>query len=115
MRYHLAARMQLHAGLDYSMSEASFDPIKMPSVSEDVLSTIEAGYYDYSMIHNYSDLSYKWMRGNVGGEYSLSDKFAITLDLDYWNLNDAQGWVYGDETGSFYVIRAGFRVMSLGY
>ncbi len=107
--------MQLHAGLDYSMSESAFDPIHMPSVSSEVLETIEAGYYDYSMIYGYSDLSYTWMRGNVGGEYRINDRFAITLDLDYWNLNDDQGWVYGNETGSYYVIRTGFRVMSLGF
>ncbi len=97
------------------MSESAFDPIHMPSVSSEVLETIEAGYYDYSMIYGYSDLSYTWMRGNVGGEYRINDRFAITLDLDYWNLNDDQGWVYGNETGSYYVIRTGFRVMSLGF
>lgn len=107
--------MQFHAGANYSKSEAAFDPIQMPGVSQEVLDAIEAGYYDYSMINNYSDLDYAYTQLNLGTEYRFSKGVAFTLDVDYYNLDDNQGWVFGNETGSFYIVRTGFRLMNLGF
>jgi predicted porin len=80
-------------------SEASFDPIQMPAVPAEVTNEIAAGDYDYSLV----SLS-------LGAEYKLSPNVSFTADADYYDLTDDEAYVYGVESGSFYVIRSGFRI-----
>ena len=83
----------------------------MPDVTnQEILDVIEHSYYDYSMINTYSDLSYGLLNLALGLEYKLSKSLAFTVDVNYYNLNDYKSYIYGDETGSFYIIRTGFRI-----
>lgn len=95
---------------DYLKSEASFDPIQMPQVPAEVTNEIAAGDYDYSIVNQYSDLSYEWLTLSLGAEYKLSPQVSLTADADYHDLTDDRPYVYGVESGSFYVIRTGFRI-----
>ncbi|OPX34202.1 hypothetical protein B1H10_04170 [candidate division KSB1 bacterium 4484_188] len=113
--YHPNTSIKFSLGANISKSEAQFNPIQMPTVGQDVLDAIEAGYYDYSMINNYSDLSYTFVNFKFGTEYKLSQSLAFTVDVDYYDLTDKQGYVYGDETGSFYIIRTGLRLGNFGF
>ena len=94
----------------YLQSEASFDPIQMPQVPAEVTNEIVAGDYDYSIVNQYSDLSYGWLTLSLGAEYKLSPNVSLTADADYYDLVDDEPYVYGVESGSFYVIRTGFRI-----
>lgn len=104
------------AGLSFSLqgnylkSEASFDPVLMPQVDTLVTNQIAAGDYDYSSVDQYSDLSYEWFTLSLGAEYKLSPQVSLTVDADYYDLADDQPYVYGVESGSFYIIRTGFRI-----
>ncbi len=115
LRYQPTPKLGLMLAANLSQSEASFDPIQMPAVASEVTDVIEIGYYDYSMIHNYSDLKYGFMNLSLGAEYRVNKTFALTLDVDYYSLNDSQAYVYGDETGSFYIVKTGFRLGNFGY
>lgn len=95
---------------NYSKSDSSFDPIVMPVVTDQlILNSIAQSYYDYSMIHTYSDLSYGFLNLSLGLEYELSKSTALLFDVRYYDLKGYESYVYGDESGSFYVIRVGFR------
>jgi len=95
---------------NYSKSEASYAQIMMPAVTDpEILSTIAHSYYDYSMINGYSDLSYGFFNIALGFEYKLSKRTSVFIQGNYYDLSDYQSYVYGDESGSFYTIRAGFR------
>lgn len=94
---------------NYSKSDSSFDPIVMPVVDQAILDSIVQSYYDYSMIHTYSDLSYGFLNLSLGLEYQLSESMAFLFDVRYYDLNGYESYVYGDESGSFYTIRVGFR------
>ncbi len=95
---------------NYLKSEASFDPIQMPQAPAEVTNEIAASDYDYSSVDQYSDLSYEWFTLSLGLEYKLSPQVSLTADADYYDLTDDQPYVYGAESGSFYVIRTGFRI-----
>ena len=102
--------MKLFLSGNYSKSDSSWDPIVMPVVTDQlILNTIAQSYYDYSMINTYSDLSYGLLNLSLGLEYKLSTSMAFLFDVRYYDLKGYESYVYGDETGSFYVIRAGFR------
>lgn len=94
----------------YLKSEASFDPILMPQVDTLVTNDIAASDYDYSAVNQYSDISYEWFTLSLGLEYKLSPQVSLTADANYYDLTDDEPFVYEAESGSFYVIRTGFRI-----
>jgi hypothetical protein len=95
---------------NYSKSDSSWDPIMMPVVTDqEILNSIAHSYYDYSMINSYSDLSYGFLNVSLGIEYKFSKSTAFIIDVNYYDLNGYESYVYGDESGSFYTIRTGVR------
>jgi len=55
------------------------------------------------------------MNISAGVVYTLWKGLAFAVDVDYYDLEDSQGWVYGVESGSFFVFRTGFKFGSAGY
>jgi len=106
--------MNIYLVGNYSKSESAFNPIIMPEVTDaEILSCIAHSYYDYSMIYGYSDLSYEYLNFSFGFEYRISRKTLLFIQGDYYDLNGYQGYVYGNESGSYYLIRTGFRTGNL--
>jgi hypothetical protein len=59
-------------------------------------------------MHTYSDLDYTWLQANLGLEYRLGPATTFTAEVDYLDLtDDSGGWVYGDESGSRFLVRTG--------
>lgn len=94
---------------NYSTTEASFDPVEMPDAPADALENIEAPNYDYSMIHTYSDMSYKYLDATVRLDYSISPTIKWNANLSYLKFTDDTGYIYGDETGSLMIVGAGLE------
>jgi hypothetical protein len=117
MNAHVNQHVDLFGQVNYSKSESAFDPINMISNSNEAeaLEHIESADYDYSTINMYSDLDYNFMNFRVGAIYKLTETVAFTADFDYYDLTDNLGYVYGNESGSFYVIRTGFKLGGLGW
>ncbi len=93
-------------------SRAGMDRIFMPEAPHEVLESIEAARYSYFMVNTYSDLGYVYINASLGLEYRLTDRLAVTGNVDYYYLRDAAGYVYGNETGSFTIFRTGFKLYS---
>jgi hypothetical protein len=102
-------KLTIAIGGSYSISKAEFDPVIMPDPPSEVLDEIIAGDYDYSMIHTYSDLSYKHLTGTAKLNYTFSPRVSWRGELLYSKFDDDNGYVYGDETGSLYFIRTGIQ------
>lgn len=83
---------------------------EMPAVPQEVTDDIAAADYDFSSINQYSDLDYNQFNISVGAEYMLSPRVSLTADAVYSDLTDDTGYVYGVETGSFYVVRTGVKI-----
>jgi len=63
----------------------------------------------FEEMYDYSNFDYQWLRFSLGAEYKLSPKVTVTADGDYVDLTDDEGYVYGDESGSYFMIRTGVR------
>lgn len=79
-------------------------------VPQVVTDSIKAADYDFNSINQYSDLGYSQFTVSVGAEYALSPRVSLTADAAYSELTDDKGYVYGVETGSFYVVRTGVKI-----
>ncbi len=91
-------------------TEGSFDPVQMPDVSQEILDEIHSGNYDYSEIHEYSDLDYQQLEVGVSASYQFAPDIRFDLGATYYDLTDDEGWVYGNETGSLWIVRAGVQL-----
>ena len=103
-------RLNLSLKGNYIDSKGSMKMGEMPEVPQEVTANIAAADYDFSSIDQYSDLAYAQFDVSVGAEYMLSSRVSLTADATYIDLTDDEGYVYGIESGSFYVIRTGVRI-----
>jgi len=90
-------------------STAEFDPVMMPDVSDEILESIEAADYDFSGIHEYSKLDYQQFDVTLSGSYQINAAWRFDAGVSYYDLTDDAGYVYGNESGSFFIVRAGVQ------
>ena len=103
-------RLNLNLSGNYIDSKGTLKMGEMPQVPQEVTDNIAAADYDFSSINQYSDLAYAQFDVSVGAEYTLSPRLSLTADVTYIDLTDDQGYVYGMESGSFYVVRTGVKI-----
>ncbi len=103
-------RLNLNLSGNYVDSKGALKTGEMPQVPQEVTDNIAAADYDFSSINQYSDLAYAQFDVSVGAEYVLSPRVSLTADATYFDLTDDKGYVYGVETGSFYVVRTGVKI-----
>ncbi len=89
------------------MGEAEFEPVDMPEVPDEAEQELEAANFDYSEVNTYSDLSYNRFDFSLGADYRIDDETTFSAELIYISFMDDNAYVYGDQTGALYVIRAG--------
>ena len=65
--------------------------------------------FTFDEMHEYSDLDYKMIRFGGGIEYKVLSDLTFTAQAEYADLTDETGWVYGNETGSWLLLRSGIR------
>lgn len=110
LTFRATKALDLSLGSSYTQSKAYFDAIEMPTPPDIAIDEIEASDYDYSTIQNYSNLSYGFITASVGASYAFSPRVAFTIDFDYYDMTDDEGYVYGIESGTLYILRTGFRI-----
>ena len=94
----------------YNRSKGELDQVNMPDVEDRLDGQLEHMDYDFSEMHNYSKVDFAMWRLTLGADYRVSAEWKATLDVNYAHLDDSAPYVYGSESGSFYVIRAGARL-----
>lgn len=90
-----------------STSEASFETVMMPEPPEEALEHLD---YTFEDMHTYSELEYLIYQINAGMSYTFYNGLEWTLDAIYYQVDDDEGYVYGDETGSIFIIRSGVQI-----
>jgi hypothetical protein len=103
-------RLNLSLDGNYIDSKGSLKMGEMPEVPQEVTDNIAPADYDFSSINQYSDLAYTQFNVSMGAEYMLSSRVSLTADATYFDLTDDKGYVYGNESGSIYVIRTGVKI-----
>jgi hypothetical protein len=115
--YAATEKMRLFGTVTYNMAEAALDEVLMPDVSDRLVNPNVAGgvdlthaNFDFEEMPTYSDFDYKMLSFQLGLSYKITPTLTFTADGKYADLTDDAGYVYGTETGSFYVVRSGFKV-----
>ncbi len=104
------AKLNLSLSGNYYDAKGSLEMGPMPQVPSEVTDNIAAADYDFSYIGRYSDLDYAQVQLTLGAEYAVSSRVSLTGEASYVDLTDNQGYVYGIESGSFYVVRTGVKI-----
>ena len=112
MNYKLSSSIKFDLTGSYSSSEAGFDEVEMPVNNpefQEAQHAIHEGDYDYSEMNTYSDMSYSYMNLGASIKVKVTDNLLFKLGLDYHDLTDDKTYVYGNESGSFFVVKTGFQ------
>lgn len=104
-------KLSFFGKVDYNKAEASMEQINMPAGAD--LDNILNGAlpnqdFDFTKANTYSDFDYKLITFSGGLKYKLTPAVTYTLDGSYSDLTDDKGYVFGNESGSYFVIRSGF-------
>lgn len=107
VNYHPTAKLGLFGRVNYSMSEAAMAQVTM-SENEDLIDG-ELGDQDFTFdnLHTYNDLDYEMLQFDAGVKYKLQPNLALTLDGTYADLTDNAGYIFGIESGSYFMVRSG--------
>lgn len=88
-------------------SEAALDPVQMPKPTE----ALDHMDYTFDEMDTYSDLDYSLFQGRVGFAYMFRSGLSWEAEAAYYDLtDDAGGYVYGDESGQYFVLRSGVKI-----
>ncbi|MBD3403488.1 hypothetical protein GF420_11375 [candidate division GN15 bacterium] len=107
--YVASEKVNLFGTVGFTKATAELDEIVMPAVTTEIENSLSHQDFTFEEAHTYSDLDYTILRFTLGGEYTIAPNVVWTADFDYADLTDDQPWVYGDESGSYFVVRSGVR------
>ena len=88
------------------MSQAEFAPLDMELPEE----IVEHADYDFSGVHEYSDLEDNQLELTVGGSRQIGERSSAYLKVAYFDLNDERPYTYGDLSGSVVFVGSGVKV-----
>lgn len=104
-----SATMTLHGAVGFTKATAELNEVVMPDVSSEIASGLSHQDFTFEQMHTYSDLDYTILQLSIGGEIKLASNVTWTASFDYADFADDQPWVYGDESGSMFIVRSGVR------
>lgn len=110
VNYMASDKLRLHGMLTWNKAESALDEVIMPDITERLDGELENQDFDFEILGTYSDLDYTLMKFNGGFSYKLSPKMTFTFDGEYADLTDDKGYVFGNESGSFFMIRSGLKL-----
>ena len=85
------------------------DQVVFPDMTAEVDGALHHSDFTFEHIHDYSNLDYDLLNFSLGFEYLVSKDVVWTAEGEYSDLNDNEGYVYGIESGSMFMIRSGIR------
>ena len=108
--------LRVNGTFTYNMSDGGLDEVMMDTAEvhariAEIQGAPALTHQDFSFteMHEYSNLDYAMFQVAVGIQYQIAPRVTLTADGSYADLTDDAPYVYGDETGNFYVIRTGVR------
>lgn len=104
-------KLRLNGLVTYNLAEGSLEEGILPEEEIFYNGVQVLAHQDFSFeeMYDYSNLDYELLRLAVGAEYQLTPQIQVTIDGELADLTDNEGYVFGNESGSFYMIRSGFR------
>ncbi len=103
-------KLNIHGTAVVNMSTAAYDDVTMPATTEEVSTELAHSDYDFANTPTYSDLDYEILRVSLEATYALASNLALTVGGDMADLKDNTGYVFGDETGQYFMVRTGVKI-----
>ena len=94
----------------YSLSKGSFSSWGEVLPEGDPHFEVSTPDYDFSKVHEYSDLDYSQLNGTLGVNYKLDKRAKVYGSVNLMDLQDDQEYVYGDLSGMIVTYAAGMTV-----
>ncbi|MCK5126172.1 MAG: hypothetical protein KAR42_07940 [candidate division Zixibacteria bacterium] len=107
--YIPATTLTFTGTINLNKSTGELDLVEMPSVEAKLEGGLSHQDFTFDEMHTYSNLDFTTLQFTLGMEYKLTPTVTLTSDIDYSDLDDKAGYVYGVESGSFFMIRSGIR------
>ena len=118
--YNYSEKLTVFGTFALSKTKAELDQVIMPNVYGTTDGYLEHLYEVHGAdttsanifgeMHEYSNLDYQLIGVSLGFEYRFLDNTTWTVDGQFYDLTDNEGWVYGDESGSMFMIRSGIKI-----
>lgn len=109
--------INIFASATYNKAEAGLEKVVMPDVSARLVNPNVAGgvdltHFDFTFdeMHEYSNFDYTLLTVDFGLEYKITPTLKFSADGTYGDLTDDAGYVFGNESGSYFIIRTGLKV-----
>ena len=102
--------LRIFGTIAYNKAQASLDEVAMPSVEDQLDGELGEQDFTFEEMPTYSDLDFELLNLQLGFEYKLTPTVTWTTDGLYGNFWDYAPYVFGDESGSLFVIRSGVRI-----
>ena len=102
--------LRVYTNIVFSRSKASLDEVVMPDVEDRLDGDLEEQDFTFEEMPTYSEQDFELLTGQLGFEYNLSPEVVWTAEGMYGNLWGYAPYVFGDESGSIFMIRTGFRL-----
>lgn len=103
-------KLSLTGSFTFNKSEGAMGNVIMPDVRAQLGDTLSHQDFTFNELHTYSDIDFKMIQLGLSAEYKLTPSIGLTAGIDYADLEDKTGYVYGSESGSFFLIRSGVRI-----
>lgn len=108
--FYPTSKLTLTGKVNFDQSKAEMDEVLMPEVSDEVFTYLSHLDFTFDDMHTYSSIDYRLLSFGLGVQYRLTPQVTVTADADYADLEDKTGYVYGDESGTLFMIRSGVRI-----
>ena len=103
-------KLGLTGSVSYNKSEGALQEVIMPDVRALLADSLSHQDFTFEEMRTYSDLDYGIIDLGLNAEYKLTPSVGITAGFDFADLDDKTGYVYGVESGSYFLIRSGIRI-----
>lgn len=113
--YSYSPKLKFFGTVAFNKATAELDEVIMPDITSrlynEYTDATDLTHQDFSFneMYQYSDLDYEFLNFSLGMEYVLSKDVIWTVDGEYSDLTDNDGYVYSNESGSMFIIRSGIR------
>ena len=111
--YLPSAKLAVTATAAYNIATAEYGDVNFNEAEIRALlgGDLAAQDFDFSEMPAYSKLDYNLLQLLLGFEYRFRRGLTWTADAELRDLGDnAAAFVYGNESGSMYIFRTGFRL-----
>lgn len=111
----VSPQMMVFGTVSYNKSTGKLDEVVMDLDTTRLWNEVRNIYdlphqnFDFTEMNEYANMDYGLLGASLGLEYRVSPRVTLSADGQYYDLKDDNegGYVYGNETGSYFIVRAG--------